>query len=1116
MATPLGEADWIAYLDEQKLLARSRDLESRIKVVELYKAAIGDEPGSLHLWLGYCQYFWSLFTECQTVPPSSSSSASPSPSPGTGSWTDDDRRLGRDLFSFDAALSLWGDGYDAVKFRISDSHELWDRWIHVELDQLARTRHPTSGVNASGVKRISHLFRDRLQVPHRTWDETSQMFSQFLTTYNNAAYEQEMQDVTRTAHEAKTAYEQREAFEIGLARAPDHDAEKEKMRQYLDWEMTQTAAAISDVASNSTANARHHPRQPDRFAIPLGLGLYARALTTSTLFAFDDEIWNNCAVHISSLHRQAKAHPSLYTPLLPNMLDFFQRATKHCPWAGPLWSRYILTAEDAGLAFHNVESIKHAATNTKALDKNGMTGVLDMYTAWCGFLKRTAMNPNAHEDAADVADVGLLAALEDVELWGKRLYKDMYQGDPNFRLERILIQFLTEVKGDPEAARSHWDRMSRQSLLANSYDFWLNYYLWEMVVYASRTRGPSPTPPTPSAGTQNARIPTLATGVLQRALTQKSLDWPERIMEVYLQHCNDYEVSETLHFALDTVHKTRRRVEKRRVRENAAANAAYATQLQAQNETENAKEIEQTPDVDVTSNTQDTTIPGSPSGAKRKRGEETNEDADAASHKKVRSTESHGDEAESADAKPKRDRENTSVMVTNLPSDVTQTAVRKYFHPYGHINNLVLHREGDEKSSSALIEFRSSEEADSALLRDQKYFNQSKLDVQPGTRLTLFVSNYPPTADEAYLRRLFKHCGDIFNIRWPSLKYNTHRRFCYVSFRTTDASRKATLMDGTMVEGKYKLQSKYSDPSHKKDREGALAEGREVRVKGVHPSTEENDLRSIFGKYGKVVSLRFLTKLSGQPIGTAYVVFQTKEQAENALQLDKTKFKSQLLEVELCKESNYRPLATSRGERGTSDTASPAPSADGDVTMADGDDDDEQAGAGNKGVEIRERTMAILDVPDTINDARVRSLAEKYGSIVKLVLRPDHAGATVEFADVAAVGRASLGIEGYEIIPGRKLRTGSVRELFAEKGEKKPSSNHSGGRNNKDKDGTKTTGNANATAKEKWMPPPVAVRRPVLGGRRGGRGGRMGALGFVAAATATAAANPDVIRMSAE
>ncbi|TGJ79821.1 hypothetical protein E0Z10_g8948, partial [Xylaria hypoxylon] len=122
MANPVGEDNWLAYIDEQR--RHASDLDARVKVVELFKAALGDEPASLRLWLAYCEYFWSLFTECQ-----SPSSSSPSPAPSSSSWAEDERQLGRDLFSFDAALSLWGDGYNATKFRLADSHRFWDRWV---------------------------------------------------------------------------------------------------------------------------------------------------------------------------------------------------------------------------------------------------------------------------------------------------------------------------------------------------------------------------------------------------------------------------------------------------------------------------------------------------------------------------------------------------------------------------------------------------------------------------------------------------------------------------------------------------------------------------------------------------------------------------------------------------------------------------------------------------------------------------------------------------------------------------------------------------------------------------------------------------------------------------
>jgi len=63
---------------------------------------------------------------------------------------------------------------------------------------------------------------------------------------------------------------------------------------------------------------------------------------------------------------------------------------------------------------------------------------------------------------------------------------------------------------------------------------------------------------------------------------------------------------------------------------------------------------------------------------------------------------------------------------------------------------------------------------------------------------TLYVTNFPESADDPYLRNLFGKVspeielmlvpadiikyGTIFEIRWPSKKFKATRRFCYVQF----------------------------------------------------------------------------------------------------------------------------------------------------------------------------------------------------------------------------------------------------------------------------------------------------------------------------------------------
>lgn len=1055
-APPVGEDAWLNLIEEESRI-KGRDLNSRVDILERYKHAVNVEFGSIKIWIAYCEYFWSLYLDCYSHN-----------SNGQG-LSHEEKAVGRDAFSLDAALSLWQQGYEVTRYRLSDSHQLWIKWISLEMELLSTSR------TNEGVRRITHLFRNRLLTPHKTWDETSQMFSTFLSEYNRATYETTMQEITSLSRDARKIWDDREMFELKVSRAQaegSKDIEKIALLEYLDWEMRQ--------------NRKGGNMQG--LLVEICLGLFSRALTGT--LAREDSVWTDYVVWLSSLYTVASTGqasvPDL-TRILPNLLDTLQRAVSHCPWTGTLWARYILSAEEAGLSYDNIERIKHAATSSGQLDKDGMTGVIDMYAAWCGFLKRRAMNPNATDEDSDVAEIGLTAALEDVQVWGKRLYDNEYKGDPNFRLERILVQYLTEQKATVDSARHFWDELAKRPIHADNYNFWLSFYMWEMTIFATHKgrSGRSPTPATMAS--KHLSIPSLATNVLTRAVKRHTLDWPEKLFEIYLQHCNDYETPETVRRASDTVHKGLKAVNKRRQEEQAAAYSAQLAQYQEQAQTTSVQE----PSVD-----RDET-------ASRKRARD-DEPAEAAENSSKRQ------KSESAveQSHLKRDRENTSVYVSRLPADATVTKIRQYFRDYGHIKNLVHKVEADGKSAACLIEFDSPDQAQSACLKDGKYFGQDQISVTAATGVTLFVTNFPPHADDKYIRDLFQDCGEIFSIRWPSLKFNTHRRFCYVSFRNAEASAKATKLDGKVLEGRYKLEAKYSNPSGKKQRDGAIEEGREVHVTSVPQDASENDVKGLFEKYGTVQRVRILTNAAGLSRGTAFVVFETLEQAETAIaELDKTKFRNQILNVERSKPVNFKPVS----KVGVSTSPSPGPSGsrddEGDEAMPDRD-----SGEANKPRQSEAgRTFAIMGVPDTMNDARVRALVELHGQLTKMTLRPDHGGAILEFADAAAAGKAQLSLAGVEV-EGRKLKTGSVGALFHEKSEtridridKKPTTTASAAAPK-----NKNTTKAGANATSALMPPPsTMIRRPALGGKTAGAKRGLGFSGVINKASKAAAGAVD-------
>ena len=167
----------------------------------------------------------------------------------------------------------------------------------------------------------------------------------------------------------------------------------------------------------------------------------------------------------------------------------------------------------------------------------------------------------------------------------------------------------------------------------------------------------------------------------------------------------------------------------------------------------------------------------------------------------------------------------------------------------------------------------------------------------------------------------------------------------------------------------------------------------------------------------------------------------------------------------------------------------------------------------------RQRTIALLNIPDTVNAARIESLATRYGGPVKKVsLRHDHGGAIIEYAAECDAGKASLGLQGFDL-DGSTVRVGTVPELFERKGPVSGGGGRTGastagksGNDNNDGGGGKKKLENKGKGKEKssaagpggfahqaQFARSVAVSRPALrtAGKRGARLGARPAVGLV-------------------
>ena len=609
----IGEELWMSRLQAQKLLANT--VEDCPALVELYEKALSEEIGSTSLWSSYGEWITSLYSAAN---PSDHAAAQLSkPSSMLMRWSDEEKAMARDVFDRAQILDVWKRGAEDTKFNINDSCLTWDEYTSLLLEDLGASPRPEA------ISAMKSHFVERLQIPHAQWDDTFMKFSNFTSSYENSSYEETMVAISRQGADAKARMSAREEFESRLQRTSgsgDMSAEWTCFAEYLGWEMSLN-------------------RKKKLFSYELTNALFQRALLK---FPMDPSLWEDYLVFLGDELKNSTQGQTIVSVL--------NRACGHCPWSGNLWAQYIQAAERVNLPFPDIGQIKHKATSTGLLDSSSMEDVLKIHTAWCSFLRRQAFQHDSTDEELDVAEVGIRSAIEDMETLGRKKYGKEYKGDPQYRLERIYIKFLGQCR-NYNGARDTWKGLIARH--GDSYEFWLRYYMWEMITWARLG----------SDETSASNLaPREATRVLHQAAKRTQLDWPEKILDTYLHHCEDHEDAAELQLAAIQCRKASKAIVKRRQQEAVQA-AELARQQQAS--------------VDGTELTDQ-----GPGGGKRKR-EEVDE-RDESAMKKSRSNNADpqtltAERAQSPQAQLKRDRENTTVIVNNLPSNVNEKRVRHFF-----------------------------------------------------------------------------------------------------------------------------------------------------------------------------------------------------------------------------------------------------------------------------------------------------------------------------------------------------------------------------------------------------------------------------------------------------
>lgn len=964
----VGEDQWLDWLQDESILAQTA--EERVAVVDKCRRAVSEEYGSTSLWITYGE--WVL--HCYKWAQDSSGDLQ-------GENVDTDRLIGREVFDWNLVLETWAEGILRTQLDLSHSHEVWDKYMTVRFGGTAKK------LSSSEAEAALDLFQSRLRVPHSAWDQTFSSFSTFISAnFPDHQYEDTMASTLRESAIAKKIWSDRETLESALesARATgDQTAEYQAFSRYIEWERSEEDRAKNRKPKGKRDSANRLANTPDMIT-----PLYHRA---ELRFPSVLTIWEE---HIEYL--LPKSNNDV-------LLEVLARAAKHCPWSGSLWKQYLLTSELAEASFDQTESIKHKATSTGLLDAAGIEEALVVYDAWCGYLLRRTRRPESTEEDSDVAEMGIRSSIEAVHSLASKLGLSS-DFDPSFRLQRKHVEYLKSQQRF-DNARAQFDDSIED--YGKHYKFWLRFYEFELQKNVQMAISHS------SSAERLAAVSSapFAAGVLKQGLQYPGLDYPEPLIEALLNHCEDYEDADELQSAISLVHRVQKTLTAKRHQE---ALQAKEFSIQAQHVASEAVH-----------NTQETA--NGPYNGKRKREDDLDNVDDPAKRYKSDETIENVNEALAAPEEEslKRDRENSSVLVQNLPLNSTETKIRQYFSSCGTVKHLkMLH----DEDNSAIVEFEDSEAATFALSRDGREFEGSELSITLNTGSTLYVTNYIAAADETYIRNLMRPYGEIISVRFPSLKKNKRRRFCYVEFKQRSDAQAATELDNRDIDG-LKIVVKISDPTRRHART-ENGEARTLFIGHIPFKATSKDIETAFAVYGKVEQIKVPqdAKAKSRNRGIAFVTYLNSEDAQAALALDQTSFQGRNITVNIASEGGPR---ANQSVNGRSKSPSTQPDPQPTATSKDLNADVMQT------EDRRLRTVAISDVPDTVNESRIKAIAEKSGPVRKVILKTNHQGAIIEFESVADAGKGSIELDGYEIAPGRHIRVTTQKEMLQQKPELK-------------------------------------------------------------------------------